>query len=140
MATKYCIIEPNGQAVTLEVTVAEHIVAGGDFKLIKADDSSEIKNWKMTIDHENPGKTRIHSNPNELHKVVMTWEILCCTMNQDIFESTIKFKILQNMKPCKVTEQLNFTRLNIPPCKLNEPDSFQDSIVFIIKKEMEKTK
>src|SRR3989339_676424 len=128
MAAKYCIIEPNGQAVTLEITVDPFIVAGGDFKLINADDNTELKSWKMSVDHENPVKFRVYSDPDALHKVVMTWEVLCCTLNKDIFESTIKMKLMQSMKPCKVTEQLHYTRLNIPPCKLKEPDSFKDSL------------
>jgi hypothetical protein len=134
MSAKYCILEPNGQAIMLEITVEPNIVAGGDFKLINPETNQEIKNWKMSVDNDNPFKIRVHSDPEALHKVVMTWEILCCTMNVDVFESTIKMKLTQAMKTCKITEQLHYTRLNIPPCKLNEPDSFKDSIVFVIKR------
>lgn len=136
MAAIYCILEDNDLAVTLEITVEPNIVAGGDFKLINSQNNEILKNWKITVDYENPSKVRVHSSPKELNKVIMNWEILCCSMNPDIFESTIKFHLKQGGKYCKLTDKLEFTRLNIPPCKVNEPDSFQGSIIFIIRKEM----
>ncbi len=134
MATKYCIIEPSDYAVTLEVVVEPHIVAGGDFQLINAEDNSEIKRWKMSVDFDDPAQKRIHSSPQELHKTILTWQMLCCSKDKDIFEGAIKFSIKQNKKQCKVTEPLKFTRVNIPPCKLKQPDSFNGSLVFIIHK------
>ena len=136
MATKYCIIEPKGGSVMLDFTVEPQIVAGADFELIRTEDDTVLKNWKMSVDENKPGRKRIHSEPEELNKVVMVWEILCCSLNPDLFESTINLTITQNRKPCKITEPLKYTRLNIPPCKIKQPDKFQDSIVFIIRKEL----
>lgn len=136
MATKYCIIEPNGGSVIVEMIVEPQIVVGADFELIKSEDDTVLKNWKLTVESDKPSKVRVHSDPNELNKVIMVWEILCCSMNPELFESTIKMSITQNMKPCKITEPLKYTRVNIPPCKVNQPDRFKDSIVFIIRKEL----
>ena len=140
MATKYCIIEPKGGSVMLDFVVEPQIVAGADFELINSEDDSVLKNWKMSVNEQKQGKFRIHTDPNELNKVVMVWEILCCSLNSDLFESTINLSITQNSKQCKVTEPLKYTRLNIPPCKVNQPDRFQDSLVFIIRKDLKSLK
>ncbi len=134
MGAKYCVIEEDKGPVFLEISVEPSIVAGGDFKLIKPETEETIKNWKATVDNETPLKNKIHPDPKTLHKAALAWELLVCSLNPDIFESQIKIRITQGGKVCKTNAPLNSTRLNIPPCKVNEPDSFRDAVIFIIKK------
>ena len=128
---RYCFIAPSDDPVKVKFNVDKMIVAGADFKLFNETGTKVIEHWKMTAEDKSFATKRLRTSVEELHLKKMSWHILCCSLSANVFSGVVGIEIIQEDKICSMTIPAEKTLSNIPPCKLNIPDSYNGSLTFI---------
>lgn len=132
---RYCIVEEDqGQTVTVRMHAAKQIAVGTEFKLYSDKDFNTIETWRMTAEDNGYVQRSLRSTLSKIHTMKMSWGGLVCSYDRDIFDGLVTIEVFQHNHLCKMTEPVEQYISNIPPCKINNPVSFEGSLIFVVKK------
>ena len=130
---RYCILKPDKGPVQIKFSVSNEIMAGADFKIYDESKINTLDEWKMTVENNSYSLRTFKTNVKNLNKAILAFQILCCSLKNNIFQGTVELEIIQDNESCQMTLPAKWQRDNIPPCVLNNPDMFGGSITFILK-------
>ncbi|MBM2816403.1 MAG: hypothetical protein HW421_3165 [Ignavibacteria bacterium] len=128
-----CIIDAAKGPVTVKIVLSDSLIAGCDFMLADAHGGT-IEQWKLTAEANNINRYTIRQNNLALFKDShLSWQMVYCSMNPKTIEGTVEIFLFQGNEVCKITVPAKWQLTNLPPCKLNTPKSFNDSLLFVVK-------
>jgi hypothetical protein len=125
-----CKIKKSGGKITIQMTVNNGIISGGDFSIYEFDTGIVIHTFKMhtgtngKVSHELPLKT------NVLTGKVLSWQVLSCT---PIVTDSCKLniEIFQDGMKCPMNKDAHYDLSNIPSCTINQATPVKGGLYFV---------
>lgn len=130
---RMCIINNDEGYVTVTFKVSEGMMAGAEFKLYKPDDNEPVFTWKMASKDTSKAIFTIKLLPHEIHRNVMTWQVLLCSLDASKFKGAVLVTLSQKGVACKFNIPTLKEFDNVPPCQINKTDKFTQSMMFVVK-------
>lgn len=134
VSQRFCFLQPTDGIIEIKLSVSDHILAGGDFRITKRDSTEILEKWKMSADSGNAGIKILSNVANKLNFCSMVWQVLCCSSNKDIGEATLRVEILQGSKPATLNAPIFVNLEKVAHCQLKMPVQWNDVITFVEKK------
>ena len=129
--TRICFVDPAINSLEIVFSVLEPVAVGVHFKLFLEGQKHFIEDKKISLDNGGEIIKQVNTDITRLNKSVLTWQVLTCTKNLLNFKGTFNIELKQGKEICKMNESLETVLDNIPPCQINNPASFNGSVVLI---------
>lgn len=130
---RMCIINKDEGYVTITFKVSESMMAGAEFKLINPQVKEPVFTWKMASKDTSKAIFTIKLLPHEIHKFVVTWQVLLCSLSLKIFKGSVQVSASQKGVPCKINIPPIKEFDNVPPCQINKTDIYTQSMMLVVK-------
>ena len=128
---RYLPYELEGDPLIIVLRVAEGLVAGAEFKLYKKDSMSYLKSWKLGSQDGEEARVVIERDTKLLNKHALTWQVLCCTKDVDIYKGLITIEFYQGEKKLKPNIPTNREMNDLPPCAIKRYNKFTEALLFV---------
>jgi hypothetical protein len=132
---KFCFLKPGGGEIKVKFKAGISLAAGADFRIYASDGKTELDNFKMSAENYKYDLKKINLTAEKLNRAYLVWQALVCATNPRVSEGVIEVEIQQDGKPCTLTFPGQKDLKNIPPCSMNNPAGFNDSLMFVLKTE-----
>jgi len=130
---RYCPYDLNAGSIFIKLSTSDGITAGAEFKLYKKDSLNYINIWKLKSKDGNPDIVEIDKPLLLLNKHIITWQVLYCSSQIDIYDGIIYIDFIQDENKLKSNIPTEKIVKNVPPCAIKRFDKFTDSLMFIAK-------
>lgn len=130
---RMCIINKEEGYVTITFQVSDNMMSGAEFKLYNPKITEPVFTWKMASKNSSKAIFTIKLLPHEIHKFVLTWQVLLCSLNTKIFKAKVQVSASQKGVKCKFNIPAVKEFDNVPPCQINQTDKYTQSMMFVVK-------
>jgi hypothetical protein len=125
-----CKIIPNGGQITVQLSVDNGIISGGDFSVYEFESGIVVISFKMHTDTTGKSSHIISLDAKELMGKVLSWQILSCSpivTNSCILD----VEIFQDGQGCPMNKPAHYTLTNVPNCSLNQALPVKGGMHFV---------
>jgi hypothetical protein len=125
-----CKIKTTGGQVTVQLSVDNGIISGGDFALYDFDSGIKVHSFKM---HTSTTGVVTHIIPMDAKEVlgkVLSWEILSCS---PIVTDTcdLDIEIIQDDKKCPMNKPAHYALKDVPNCAIGQALPVKGGLHFV---------
>ena len=125
-----CKINENGGQITVQLSVNNGIISGGDFSVYVFETGIVVNSFKMHTDTTGKGSHTISLNANVLIGKVLSWQILNCSpIVTDT--CTLNVEIFQDGQGCQMNKPAKYNLTNVPNCSLNQALPVKGGLHFV---------
>jgi hypothetical protein len=118
---RYCIINPQGGQITVQLQANNALRAPSKFALYPpADFDNPREIWDMKPGDLGSSTYPIKAASDTLQGNALAWRIDCCSMEPSIDHGMVSISILQGGAPCPLTKPTQWVLTNVPNCEANE--------------------
>lgn len=124
-----CVVNPDGQKVTLQLLVNNALLAAGGF-IIYDKNGKELNRWALRSDANGSASHTIDFLPDILISNYLKWAINVSSGSTNIDCGIVEIKIFQGNIPCRISNRLIYNLENIPPASTGEAVRIDSGVVF----------
>ncbi len=114
---RYCIINPQGGKITVQLQANNALRAPGKFALYPANSDKPSKIWDMAPGDLGSSNHVIEAPSDTLQGYALAWSIGCCSKVSSIPHGMVSISILQDGVPCPLTKPTQWELTNVPNCQ-----------------------
>jgi hypothetical protein len=130
---RFCFIKEDDGEVKVKFKAGISLAAGADFKIYSSDGKTVLDSFKMSAENFKYDFKKISLSFGQLNRALLVWQVLVCATNPRVSEGIIDVEIHQAGKPCSTTIPGETEYKNIPPCVINNPATFNDGLMFVVR-------
>lgn len=136
----YCLVNKNGQNVTVKISSNNGLRTGGKFWLWKQTDGVyhpiETDKHQGTTGDDGVFQFTFNILSNQLEGLVLTWVLNSCSFIPAVESGTIKIEFFQNNIKCKTTADIRYNS-KYPKCADGKALSQKGQISFTLINQMQ---
>ena len=125
-----CKINQNGGQITVQLSVNNGIISGGDFSVYEFESGLIVNSFKMHTDTTGKTSQIINLSAKVIMGKVLSWQILSCSpiiTNSCILD----VEIFQDGQGCEMNKSAHFTLTNVPNCSLSHALPVKGGLHFV---------
>jgi hypothetical protein len=117
---RYCIINPRGGQITVQLQANNALRSPAKFALYPAGSNTPTEIWNLIPGDLGSSTYPIKAASDTLQGYALAWRIDCCSMDSAINHGMVSISILQDGAPCPLTKPTQWVLTNVPNCEANE--------------------
>ena len=128
---RYCIVNPDGGALSVRLQATNALRAGADFKLRPESGQPAVEAWKQAAGDSGSSEHALEIKAKDTEHHVLSWEILVCALVPAIDQGTVEVQVMQDGASCAMTKLAQWQLEGVPGCATNKQDSIKGNLVFL---------